>query len=91
MLQRQLTHLSDFHFTSGSCLGFPGGSDDKESACSAGDLGLITGFHPCVGIILWRKPWQPSPVFLPGESAWTEEPGGLQSMGVTKSRTRLSN
>ena len=22
---------------------------------------------------------------------WTEEPGGLQSMGVTKSRTRLSN
>ena len=23
------------------CLGFPGGSDGKESACSAGDLGLI--------------------------------------------------
>ena len=23
--------------------GFPGGSDDKESACSAGDLGLILG------------------------------------------------
>ena len=22
---------------------------------------------------------------------WTEEPGGLQSMGVTKSRTRLSD
>ena len=22
---------------------------------------------------------------------WMEEPGGLQSMGVTKSRTRLSN
>ena len=22
---------------------------------------------------------------------WTEEPGGLQSMGVTKSQTRLSN
>ena len=29
----------------------------------------------------------PIPVFLPGESAWTEEPGELQSMGVTKSRT----
>ena len=25
------------------CLGFPGGSDGKESACSAGDLGLIPG------------------------------------------------
>ena len=25
--------------------------------------------------------WQPSPVFLPGESPWTEEPGRLQSTG----------
>ena len=24
-------------------MGFPGGSDDKESACNAGDLGLIPG------------------------------------------------
>ena len=24
-------------------VGFPGGSDDKESACNAGDLGLIPG------------------------------------------------
>ena len=24
--------------------GFPGGSDSKESACNAGDLGSITGF-----------------------------------------------
>jgi len=24
-------------------MGFPGGSDSKESACNAGDLGLITG------------------------------------------------
>ena len=24
-------------------------------------------------------------------SSWTEEPGGLQSMGVTKSRARLSD
>ena len=28
-----------------------------------------------------RRAWQPTPVFLPGESPWTEEPGGLQSMG----------
>ena len=25
----------------------------------------------------WRRAWQPTPVFLPGESPWTEEPGGL--------------
>ena len=31
--------------------------------------------------IPWRRAWQPTPVFLPGESSWTEEPGGLQSMG----------
>ena len=27
----------------GYSLGFPGGSDGKESACNAGDLGLIPG------------------------------------------------
>ena len=27
--------------------------------------------------ILWRRAWQPTPVFLPGESPWTEEPGKL--------------
>ena len=26
------------------------------------------GFDPWVGKILWRKSWQPTPVFLPGES-----------------------
>ena len=38
---------------------FPGGSDDKESTCNAGDLGSISG--------LVRSPGgarQPSPVFL---------------------------
>ena len=34
-----------------------------------------------VGKIPWRRAWQPTPVFLPGESPWSEEPGGLQSMG----------
>ena len=29
----------------------------------------------------WRREWQPTLVFLPGESPWTEAPGGLQSMG----------
>ena len=48
------------------------------------------GFDPCVGKIPWRRAWQPTPVFLPGESPWTEEPGGLQSMG-SQSWTRVSD
>ena len=33
--------------------------------------------NPWVGKICWRKARQPTPVFLPGEYPWTEEPGGL--------------
>ena len=28
------------------------------------------GFYPWVRKILWRRAWQPTPVFLPGESHW---------------------
>ena len=41
----------------------------KESACNAGDLGSIPGSEdPLEKEMAWRIPW-------------TEEPGGLQSMG----------
>ena len=48
-------------------------------------------FNPWVGKMPWRREWQPTPVFLPGQSAWTEEPGGLYPSGhkelhVTKHR-----
>ena len=33
-----------------------------------------------------RRIWQPTPVFLPGESQWTDKPGGLQSMGSQRVR-----
>ena len=46
-----------------SDLGFPGGSDNKESDCNAGD----SGFDLWVGKISWRRKWQPTPVFLLGE------------------------
>ena len=39
-----------------------------------------------VGKIPWRKAWQPIPVFLPGESPWTEKPGGQQSLGSQRVR-----
>ena len=56
--------------------GFPSDSDIRESTCNAGDLGLIPG----LGISLGEKnsnPLQYSCRKIP----WTEEPGGLQSMG----------
>ena len=39
------------------------------------------GFDPWVGKIPWRRAWPCTPVFLPRESPWTEEPGRLQSLG----------
>ena len=44
------------------------------------------GFDPWVGKIPWRKVWQPTPIYLPGESPWTEKPGRLQSMGSQRVR-----
>ena len=36
------------------------------------------------------RAWQPTPVFLPRESPWTEEPGRLQSLG-SQSQTWLND
>ena len=43
--------------------GLPRGLSSKESSCNAGDLGSIPG----LGRVPFRKAWQPTPVFLPGE------------------------
>ena len=56
-----------------------GGSDGKEFACNAGDLGSIPGSGRSCGkgmathsiILAWRIPW-------------TEEPGELQSVGLQR-------
>ena len=62
--------------------GFPGGSLVKNLAAmqgAAGDLGLIPG--------LGRSPGggHGNPLqYSPGETPWTEEPGGLQSIGVQR-------
>ena len=39
-----------------------------------------------LGKIPLRRKWQLTPVSLPGESPWTEKPGGLQSMGLQRVR-----
>ena len=45
-------------------LGFPSGSDGKESVCQC----RRCGFNPQVRKIPWRREWQFTPVFLPGKS-----------------------
>ena len=45
------------------------------------------GFDPWVGMVSWRRrAWQPTAVFLPGESHGQRETGGLQSMGLQRVR-----
>ena len=55
--------------------GVPCGWDGKEYTSNAGDLGPIPWSEDPR-----RREYLPTPVFLPGESPWTEEPGGLPSM-----------
>ena len=69
-----VSYSKDLGFYSVLCfnMGFPGGTDGKESACNGRDLGSIPGLgrYPGEGngnplsILAWRIPW-------------TEEPGRL--------------
>ena len=47
--------------------GFSGGASGKEPTCQCRRYKRC-GFDPWVRKIPWRKAWQPTPVFLPGES-----------------------
>ena len=67
-------------------MGFPGGSDSKESICNVGDLDLIPGWEDPLeegmeihsSILVWRIPVD--------RGAWQ-----ATVHGVTKSQTRLSD
>ena len=62
-------------------LGFPGGSDSKQSACNAGDLGSVLGWEDTLeeGVAIHSS-------IVAQEVSWTEEPGGLQSIGSQRVR-----
>ena len=47
--------------------GFPGGASGKESACQC-RRNKSYGFNPGIGRSPGGRAWQPTPVFLPGES-----------------------
>ena len=62
-------------------MGFPGGVSHKELACQC-RRHKRCGSNSWVRKIPYRRAWLPTPVFLPGEFPWIEEPGVLQSIGL---------
>ena len=69
-------------------LGFPHSSLSKESACNAGNPGLI--LDSWLGKTPWRRNWPHTPVFLLEESHGQRSLAGYSPWG-RKSRTRLSD
>ena len=61
-------------------MGFPGGSDTKQSACNAGDLGSIPGLEDPL-----EEAWQPTPLFLPRESHGQRSLAGYSPWGRKES------
>ena len=59
-------------------LGFPGGASDKELACQC----RRHGFNSWVRKIPWRRKWQPTPVFLPGDSHGQKSLAGYSTRGL---------
>ena len=69
------------------CPGFPGGASGKEPICQCRKCKRC-GFNPWVRKSPWRKAWQQSLVFLPGESHGRRSlvncgPQGLKQSDVT--------
>ena len=66
--------------------GFPGGSDGKEPACSAGDLGSIPGSGRC------PREGNGNPLqYSCLENPMDREAWQTTVHGITKSQTRLSD
>ena len=65
-----------FAFASYAMTGLPRGHSGKESACNVGDPGSTLGWGDPL-----EKGMAPHSSILARKIPWTEEPGGLQSMG----------
>ena len=64
-------------------MGLPRWLGGKESACQR----RKPGFDPWVGKIPWRRAWQPTPVFWPGESHRQRSLAGYSPWGHEESDT----
>ena len=71
----------DFFFNIPRVGNFLGSSNGKESSCSAGAPGPISGLGRSIG----RKAWKPIPVFLPGESHGQRRLAGYSPWGHKES------
>ena len=72
------THIHTFDWVSQEVLVV------KNTTANSGEM--RHGFDPWVKKIPWKRAWKPTPIFLPGESPWTEVPGRLQSIGSHRVR-----
>ena len=52
----------------------------KNPLANTGDI-KRRGFNPWVGKISWRRAWQPTPIFLPGESRGQNSLTGYSPQG----------
>ena len=60
----------------GKSMGFPDGLDSKESVCNMGDISSIPGYGRSL-----QKGMATESSILAWRTAWTQEPGRLQSTG----------
>ena len=67
-------------------LGFSGGASSKEPACQYRRC-KRSRFDPWVGKIPWKKKWQPTLVFLSGESHGQRSLAGYSAWGCKESDT----
>ena len=72
-----------FDVSSPRSLGFPGVTNGKESVCLWWRCKRHR-FDLWVGKISWRRKWQSTPVFLPGESHEQRSVMGYSSLGHTE-------
>ena len=56
----------------------------KNPLANAGDK-RESGLNPQIGKIPWRRAWQPTPVFLPGESHGQRKLAGYSPQGHKES------
>jgi len=65
-------------------MGFPGGPSGKELACQC-RRHKRRRFKPWVRKMPWRRAWQPTPVFLPGETHGQRSLVGYSPLGGKQS------
>ena len=83
LIRNKLHQPKNFCYSLHLLLGFPGGAEVKSVCLQCGR----SGFDPWVRRIPWRRKWQPTPVFLLGESHGWRSLVGYSPTGRKESDT----